>query len=66
MQLMNPTAGAVLTMVDAGKGKWTYTARSTKQPSGGVRVTSSFKGVGDKATLSQKVKRWHARFFGMV
>jgi hypothetical protein len=64
LQLMNPTAGAVLTMVDAKKGLYTYTARSTKQPSGGVRVTSNFRGVGERATLSQKLKRWHARFFG--
>jgi hypothetical protein len=64
MQLMNPNAGAVLTMVDAKKGLYTYTARSTKQPSGGVRVTSNFRGVGERATLSQKLKRWHSRFFG--
>jgi hypothetical protein len=64
IQLMNPNAGAVLTMVDAKKGQYTYTARSTKQPSGGVRVTSNLGGVGNKTTLSQKLKRWHARFFG--
>jgi hypothetical protein len=64
MQLLTPNAGAVLTMVDAKKGLYTYTARSTKQPSGGVRVTSNFRGVGDRATLSQKLKRWHSRFFG--
>ena len=64
LQLMNPTAGAVLTMVDAGKGKFTYNARSTKQPSAGVKATSNFGASGTKATLSQKLKRWHARFFG--
>jgi hypothetical protein len=64
LQLMNPTAGAVFTMVDAKQGKFTYTARSTKQPSAGVRVTSNLLGVGNKTTLSQKLKRWHARFFG--
>jgi len=62
LQLMNPNAGAVLTMVDSKQGKFTYSARSTKQPSGGVRVTSSFGGVGNKTTVSQKIKRWHARF----
>jgi hypothetical protein len=64
LQLLNPNAGATLTMVDSKQGKFTYTARSTKQPSGGVRVTSNFGGIGNKTTLSQKLKRWHARFFG--
>lgn len=63
LQLLNPNAGNTLTMVNAGNGKWTYNARSTKQPSGGVRVTSNLGGVGTKTTLSQKLKRWHARFF---
>jgi hypothetical protein len=66
LQLMNPTAGAVLTMVDAKQGKFTYTARSTKQPSAGVKVTSNLLGFGNKTTLSQKLKRWHARFFGIA
>lgn len=64
LQLLTPNAGGFLTMVSAGNGKWTYNARSTKQPSGGVRVTSSIGGVGNKTTLTQKLKRWHARFFG--
>lgn len=64
LQLMNPTAGGVLTMVNAGNGKFTYNARSTKQPSQGVRVTSTIGGVGSRTTISQKLKRWHARFFG--
>lgn len=66
LQLMNPNAGAALTMVNAGGGKFTYNARSTKQPSQGVRVTSSIGGVGNRTTLSQKLKRWHARFFKMT
>jgi hypothetical protein len=66
LQLMNPGAGPVLQMVAvAGSpGKFTYNARSTKQPSQGVRVTSSLNGVGNRSTITAKVKRWHARFFG--
>ena len=64
VQLLNPNPGGALTMVDAKNGKFTYTARSTKQPSGGVKVSSNFGGVDNKTTLSQKLKRWHARFFG--
>ena len=64
LQLMNPNAGTAITMVDAKQGKYTYSARSTKQPSGGVRVTSNLGGVGNRTTVSQKLKRWHARFFG--
>jgi hypothetical protein len=65
LQLMNPNAGNVLTMVSAGNGKYTYSARSTKQPSQGVRVTSTVGGVGNASTfVTAKLKRWHARFFG--
>lgn len=63
LQLLTPNAGNALTMVKGQNGKFTYNARSTKQPSGGVRVTSTIGGVGNKTTLSQKLKRWHARFF---
>ena len=68
LQLMNPNAGNVLTMtaVSGTPGKFTYSARSTKQPSQGVRVTSTIGGVGSRTTISQKLKRWHARFFGTV
>lgn len=66
LQLMNPGAGGVLTMtaVSGSPGKFTYNARSTKQPSQGVRVTSTIGGIGNRTTISQKLKRWHARFFG--
>jgi hypothetical protein len=66
LQLMNPGAGNVLAMtkVSGSPGMFTYNARDTKQPSQGVRVTSSLSGVGNRSTVSQKLKRWHARFFG--
>ncbi|KAK6443503.1 hypothetical protein LTR95_000330 [Oleoguttula sp. CCFEE 5521] len=34
--LNNPNAGTPLTMTNAGGGKWTYNARSTGKPSGGI------------------------------
>ena len=66
LQLMNPNAGSALTMtaVTGSPGKFTYNARSTKQPSQGVRVTSNLSGIGNRTTITQKLKRWHARFFG--
>lgn len=65
LQLMNPTAGPILTMVpvSGSPGKFSYNARSTKQPSQGVKVTSSGGGSSSRTTISQKLKRWHARFF---
>lgn len=65
LQLMNPTAGAILNMVpvSGSPGKFTYNARSTKQPSQGVKVTSGGGGSSTRTTISQKLKRWHARFF---
>jgi hypothetical protein len=64
LQLLNPNAGTVLTMIPEGGGKFTYSNRNTKQPSQGVRVTSSIGGVGNQATPNaSKTKRWHARFF---
>jgi hypothetical protein len=67
LQLMNPTAGTAITMVSAGNGKYTYSARSTKQPSQGVKVTSALGGVGNASTfVTAKLKRWHARFFGTI
>ncbi|TKX27708.1 hypothetical protein C1H76_0135 [Elsinoe australis] len=60
LQLLNPTAGAAITMVNAGNGKFTYSARSTKQPSGGITVTSNFKGKSSKTTLSTRKRSFNA------
>ncbi|KAF2218962.1 hypothetical protein BDZ85DRAFT_276587 [Elsinoe ampelina] len=57
IQLNNPTAGTAITMVNAGGGKFTYNARSTKQPSAGITVTSNYKGKSTKTTLSTKKRR---------
>lgn len=54
LQLLNPTAGGILTMTSAGGGKYTYNARSTKQPSGGIKVTSNLGGTISKTTTSSK------------
>jgi hypothetical protein len=66
LQLMNPTAGVALNMVpvSGSPGKFTYNARSTKQPSQGIKVSSTGDGSASRTTVSQKLKRWHARFFG--
>jgi hypothetical protein len=66
LQLMNPNAGTALVMVplSGSPGKWTYNARSTKQPSQGIKVSSNGDGSATRTTVSQKLKRWHARFFG--
>lgn len=66
LQLMNPNAGTALVMVplSGSPGKWTYNARSTKQPSQGIKVSSNGDGSAIRTTVSQKLKRWHARFFG--
>jgi hypothetical protein len=68
LQLMTPNAGNAITMtkVSGSPGMFTYNARDTKQPSQGVRVTSTLGGIGNRSTVSQKLKRWHARFFGTI
>ena len=60
LQLLNPNAGAALTMTSAGGGKFTYNARSTKQPSGGIKVTSNLGGTVSKTTTSSKRRRFVA------
>ncbi|KAG8625844.1 hypothetical protein KVT40_006245 [Elsinoe batatas] len=57
IQLNNPSAGTAITMVNAGGGKFTYNARSTKQPSAGITVTSNYKGKSSRTTLSTKKRR---------
>ncbi|KAF4556671.1 Hypothetical protein D9617_1g085500 [Elsinoe fawcettii] len=57
LQLLNPNAGTAITMVNAGGGKFTYSARSTKQPSAGITVTSNWKGKTTRTTLSTKKRR---------
>jgi hypothetical protein len=54
VQLLNPTAGAALTMTSAGGGKYTYNAKSTKKPTGGITVTSNLKG---KSTITATTAR---------
>lgn len=46
LQLVNGTPGTALAMTDAGGGKFTYSARSTKKPTGGIIVSSK---IGTKA-----------------
>lgn len=57
IQLLNPNAGTAVAMTSLGGGKWTYNARSTKTPSGGVQVTSQFGGKAVKTTVSQRRRR---------
>lgn len=45
LRLNNPNAGAAIVMTSAGDGKYTYNARSTKQPSNGVTVNSNLGGT---------------------
>jgi hypothetical protein len=57
VQLLNPTAGAALTMTSAGGGKYTYNAKSTKKPSGGITVTSNLKGKSTITATTTKRRR---------
>lgn len=57
IQLLNPAAGTAVAMTDLGGGKWTYNARSTKKPSGGVQVISNVGGKTVKTTVTQRRRR---------
>ncbi|KAK3642306.1 hypothetical protein LTR56_010883 [Elasticomyces elasticus] len=59
LALLNPTAGAALVMTSQTGGKFTYSAKSTKQPSNGITVTSNFGGKAAKTTLTaRRRRRW--------
>jgi len=58
MVLLNPTAGATITMVNAGAGKFTYSAKSVKKPSNGLIVSSNF---GGKQTIVATTSRRRSR-----
>jgi len=55
--LLNPNAGAAITMTNQGGGRFSYNARSIKRPSAGVRVTSNLGGTTSSNTLTTKKKR---------
>lgn len=57
IQLINGAAGNPIAMTDIGGGKFTYTARSTKKPTGGITVTSNFKGKSTITTTTSKRRR---------
>jgi len=57
VQLVNGTPGAAIAMTDAGAGKYTYSARSTKKPTGGIIVTSFWKGKATSTTTTTKRRR---------
>lgn len=57
VQLLNPTAGTPVAMVSAGGGKFTYSAKGVKKPSGGISVTSNFKGKATSTTTTAKRRR---------
>lgn len=57
VQLVNGAAGAALTMTDAGGGKWQYNVKGTKKPTGGIIVTSNFKGKASSTTTTTKRRR---------
>jgi hypothetical protein len=48
---------APINMVNAGAGRFTYNARSTNQPTGGITVQSNLGGRATTTTLSQKRRR---------
>lgn len=57
VQLLNPTAGAAIAMTSAGGGKYTYSARSTKKPTGGITVSSNLGGKSTITATTQKRRR---------
>lgn len=61
IQLLNPNAGTTIAMTSAGGGKFTYNARSTKAPTGGIMVSSNLGGKISKTTTTQKRKFRFAR-----
>jgi hypothetical protein len=63
LQLLNPTAGAALTMTSAGGGKYTYNVKGTKKPSGGITVTSNLKG---KSTITATTTKRRRSLFSRV
>lgn len=54
MKLTLLPGGLPLTMNNAGGGIWTYSSRSTKQPAGGIRVSSSLGGTTTRTTVTAK------------
>ena len=57
LTLLNPTAGAVISMGSQGGGKFSYSASKTKQPSNGIAIISNFGGNTTRTTLSAKRRR---------
>jgi hypothetical protein len=57
LQLVNGATLTSFAMADAGAGKFTYSARSTKKPTGGIVVTSSWKGKATSTTTTTKRRR---------
>jgi hypothetical protein len=55
--LNNPNAGAPLGMTASGDGKFTYSARSTKNPTNGITVNSNLKGTASSRTLTARKTR---------
>lgn len=55
--LLNPTAGSELKMTSQGGGKFSYNARSTKKPSGGVRCVSNFRGFANSVSTTAKKRK---------
>jgi hypothetical protein len=62
--LNNPNAGNPIAMTNSGDGKFTYTARSTKNPSGGVTIRSNLNGQATLTTRTAKLRRRYLPFEG--
>ncbi|KAM0718208.1 hypothetical protein Q7P37_006540 [Cladosporium fusiforme] len=57
VSLLNPNAGTPTLMTSAGAGKFTFTLRGSKAPSGGIQVTSSANGKATITKTTQKRRR---------
>jgi hypothetical protein len=57
LKLLLLPSNAALTMTANGGGIWTYQARSTKNPAGGVKVTSALGGTDTKTGVTAKRRR---------
>ncbi|KJX94220.1 hypothetical protein TI39_contig4207g00003 [Zymoseptoria brevis] len=55
--LNNPNAGTPIPMVSSGGGRFTYTARSTKNPTNGITVRSNLRGTASSTRLTARKGR---------
>jgi len=57
IQLVNAATGNPILMTNAGGGKFTYNVKGVKKPTGGIIVTSNFKGKATSTTTTTKRRR---------